>query len=132
MDFAKAFDKVCHEKLLTTLHSYSVDPLDQRLLKQHKPVSGDRRSPVTTTTYHLRSSSRHSIRTSVIPLSTILTACQKELVHQFAYLRMILWFIVRSLVQRTTPSYSKIFTRWLDGKLSTAWNSIHINAMCSE
>ena len=25
MDFAKAFDKVCHEKLLTTLHSYSVD-----------------------------------------------------------------------------------------------------------
>ena len=26
MDFAKAFDKVCHEKLLTTLHSYSVDP----------------------------------------------------------------------------------------------------------
>ena len=26
MDFAKAFDKVCHEKLLTTLHSYGVDP----------------------------------------------------------------------------------------------------------
>ena len=26
MDFAKSFDKVCHEKLLTTLHSYSVDP----------------------------------------------------------------------------------------------------------
>ena len=26
MDFTKAFDKVCHEKLLTTLHSYSVDP----------------------------------------------------------------------------------------------------------
>ena len=26
MDFAKAFDKVCYEKLLTTLHSYSVDP----------------------------------------------------------------------------------------------------------
>ena len=26
MDFAKAFDKVCHKKLLTTLHSYSVDP----------------------------------------------------------------------------------------------------------
>ena len=24
--FAKAFDKVCHEKLLTTLHHYSVDP----------------------------------------------------------------------------------------------------------
>ena len=27
MDFAKAFDKVCHEKLLTTLHSNSVDPI---------------------------------------------------------------------------------------------------------
>ena len=26
MDFAKAFDKVCHEKLVTTLHIYSVDP----------------------------------------------------------------------------------------------------------
>ena len=26
MDFAKAFDKFCHEKLLTTLHSCSVDP----------------------------------------------------------------------------------------------------------
>ena len=26
MDFAKTFDNVCHEKLLTTLHSYSVDP----------------------------------------------------------------------------------------------------------
>ena len=26
MDFAKAFTKVCHEKLLTTVHSYSVDP----------------------------------------------------------------------------------------------------------
>ena len=35
-------------------------------------------------------------------------------------------------MQRTTPSYSKISTSWPDGKLSTAWNSIQRNAMCSE
>ena len=34
-------------------------------------------------------------------------------------------------MQRTTPSYSKISTSWPDGKLSTAWNSIQRNAMCS-
>ena len=50
MDFAKAFD---HPPPLQCCPHHH--PLDQRLLKQQKPVSGDRRSPVTATTCHIGS-----------------------------------------------------------------------------
>jgi len=33
MDFAKAFDKVCHEKLLTVLHKYGIEPSTIRWIK---------------------------------------------------------------------------------------------------
>jgi len=57
MDFAKAFDKVCHEKLLTVLHRYGIDPPTLRWIRsflsnrtQSVVVEGARSStlPVTS------------------------------------------------------------------------------------
>ena len=73
MDFAKPFDKVCHEKLLTTLHSYSVDPTTIHWIRgflsnRSQSVVIEGAQSQLQLTCHFRSASRHSIGTSIIPL----------------------------------------------------------------
>ena len=134
MDFAKAFDKsVTRSSLPPPPHSYNVDPTTIHWIRgflsnrsQSVVIEGAQSPPLSIT--------------SGVPQYTVLGPAlflcyinsMPEGISSSIRLFADDTVVYRQITSAADHAILQQDLHKFDGKLSTAWNSIHINAMCSE